>query len=447
MAPSLVQSQSATGGASSPLTVTLGSPTTAGNCLIVTFVGSSATNPSITGITLGGSAGNFAQVLTAGSVSTDACTVQVWADPGCAGGQTAVAVSFSPATTSVCITVMEWSGLAASSPADQTASQVNDAGTTSWSSTATGTTTQASEVAIGCVGGFNGSGIGTISGPGSPWTNLAQETSASAHVGLLTGYQVLSSTGTVTYSGTFAASSEYTAAVATFKAAASSVTSAGAVSLGSMAVAGSGTAAIAAAGAVSLGSMSTAGAAGPPSLRISIAGQSGTDPEFGTPYESGVWIYGTGNSAMGMHDNGGQPQLRMAPANVTHNTSVTEIFTSSLNAGAANEQTFMSAISGKEGGLDDAGLQLFSEAADGSVPALAVIEFGGQIGMTVTKANTAFNTPVQPGNGSSPGAHVYSGSGAPGIGGTAGDLYIRSDGGAGSYLYRCTGGSAWTAFA
>jgi hypothetical protein len=37
-------------------------------------------------------------------------------------------------------------------------------------------------------------------------------------VGLLTGYQVLSSTGTVTYSGTFPASSSYTAVVATFKA-------------------------------------------------------------------------------------------------------------------------------------------------------------------------------------------------------------------------------------
>jgi hypothetical protein len=225
MAPVLVQSASNQGGGTSPLTVTLGSPTTAGNCIIVCFSSSSSpTNPSVTGITLGGSAGNFAQAATAGSVSTDSCTTQQWADPNCAGGQTAVAVSFSPAATSVCITVMEWSGLVLSSPADKTASQVNDTGVTSWSSTATATTTQASEVAIGAVGGLNASGIGTITGPSSPWANLTQETSASTHLGLLAGWQVLSSTGTPSYAGTFAASSEYTALIVTYKAAAAAAT-------------------------------------------------------------------------------------------------------------------------------------------------------------------------------------------------------------------------------
>lgn len=220
MAPVLVQSKSATG-AGSPLSVTLTSPTTAGNCLIVCSSGnSSVTDPVVTGVTLGGSADHFAPVATVGNSGTDFALTSQWADPGCAGGQTAVSVAFSSSGTPVLdVTVMEWSGLATSSVVDKTASQVNSSGATSWSSTATATTTQASEVAIGCVGGFNGSGIGTITGPSSPWTNLAQETSGGGSYGLRTGWQVLSSTGTPSYAGTFAASSDYAAVIATYKAA------------------------------------------------------------------------------------------------------------------------------------------------------------------------------------------------------------------------------------
>ncbi len=165
------------------------------------------------------SAGNFAVAATVGAPSTDSETTSIWADPNCAGGQTAVVVTLSGSTGSIGVIVMEWSGLVASSVVDKTASQVT-AGSSSWSSTATATTTQASEVAIGAVGAFNASGIGTITGPGGAWTNLTQVTSASTHLGLLTGWQVLSSTGTVTYSGSFAASSDYAALAVTFKASA-----------------------------------------------------------------------------------------------------------------------------------------------------------------------------------------------------------------------------------
>lgn len=40
---------------------------------------------------------------------------------------------------------------------------------------------------------------------------------------------------------------------------------------------------------------------------------------------------------------------------------------------------------------------------------------------------------------------IYAGTGAPTIAGTTGDLYIRKDGGAGTWLYRCTSGTSWTA--
>lgn len=64
---------------------------------------------------------------------------------------------------------------------------------------------------------------------------------------------------------------------------------------------------------------------------------------------------------------------------------------------------------------------------------------GSAIGLQVNGA--------QPKLAMSPGASIYTNAGAPTISGVAGDLYIRSDGGAGTYLYRCTGGAAWTAFA
>jgi hypothetical protein len=150
-------------------------------------------------------------------------TTSIWADPNCAGGQTAVSVAFSfSGTVAFCVTVMEWSGLALSSATDQTASQLNDSSVTSWSSSATGTTAQASEVAIGAVGAEHNGGIGTITGPSSPWTNLAQQTSPGGSLAIVAGYQVLSSTGTVTYSGTQSVAAAYTAVVATFLAAAAS---------------------------------------------------------------------------------------------------------------------------------------------------------------------------------------------------------------------------------
>lgn len=217
--PSLVQSVSNTTTGTS-VTLTLPASTKPNNCLIVTAVSSaSPANPTISGITLGGSAGNFAQVTTAGSTSSDSQSSFMWADPGCAAGQTSVVVTFTTGNAgSICATAMEWFGIFPSSPTDKTAVSANGTTGTSWSSGATATTTQPTEVAIGCVGAFNGSGIGTITGPGGSWVNLAQETSASAHVGLLTGYQLLSATGTSTYSGSFAASSDYAAIVATFKA-------------------------------------------------------------------------------------------------------------------------------------------------------------------------------------------------------------------------------------
>lgn len=151
-------------------------------------------------------------------------------------------------------------------------------------------------------------------------------------------------------------------------------------------------------------------------------------------------------TAAGLLTLGGvnNPVISMVPANATHSTSSPDLSTQTQNPGAANEN-FLALLTSGKNGADDAALQLFSECADASVPAFAVLEFGGSTAMTVTKAYAQFNVPVQPGNGSSPGAKIWSGSGAPSLSATAGDLYIRSNGTTGSYLYRSNGGSSWTA--
>lgn len=217
MAPSLVQSASNTATSGTSVTVTLGSSTTAGNCLVV-YVGEveSTTNPTVSGITLGGNAGNFAQ---AGAAINDAdANCEIWTDQNCAGGQTSVVVTFNAGTgTSQAneVLVEEWSGIALSGAVDKTNGQ--NAGSASWSSGSSGTLSQASELVVGAVSVFSAP---TITGPSSPWVNQAQ-ISASTNGAMLAGHQVVSATTAQTYSGTIASSIAWGAVIVTLKAAAS----------------------------------------------------------------------------------------------------------------------------------------------------------------------------------------------------------------------------------
>lgn len=202
------------------LTITLDAPTTAGNGLVVILAASGTTsNPtSVTAVTLGGVADNFSQISTFGG-SSDAAIGAVWLDLNCAGGQTSVAITTTggSGTLAVMATVYEWSGLYPVSPFDQTANSVSS-GSTSWTSTATPTTTQADELWIGAV--FTTvSSAGTITGPSSPWTNLAQvnQTQGSFEDRWMSGYQVVAATGAATYNGTVSPSSQWIAKVVTLR--------------------------------------------------------------------------------------------------------------------------------------------------------------------------------------------------------------------------------------
>lgn len=214
----LVQTKQGSGTATT-LTITLDSPTTAGNGLIVLVAASgTSANPTSVTMTLGGVADNFSQISTFGS-GNDAAIGATWADLNCAGGQTAVAITKTggSGTIAMMATVYEWQGLASASVLDKNANSVS-AGSSSWTSTATATTAQADEVWMGAVFATQ-SGAFTLTGPSSPWTNLAQvsQTQGSFEDRWMSGYQQVSATGAATYAGTSSVSTQWIAKVVTLK--------------------------------------------------------------------------------------------------------------------------------------------------------------------------------------------------------------------------------------
>ena len=203
--PLLVQSEPASGSSVSSLTVTLPDPTTAGNCLIAGITnGQALTTPAtVSNVKIGGSADNFtAAQAPAGSSGNPG--IAAWIDPGCAGGQTSVVITLSKSVTTVIAWVMEWSGLTAASPLDGSGNS-GSGSSGSFSSGSTGALGASGDLIIG----FTGAGLSsapTITGPASPWTNLAEEEDGSSRMGLIAGWQVLTGNTAQTYSGTLGSS-------------------------------------------------------------------------------------------------------------------------------------------------------------------------------------------------------------------------------------------------
>lgn len=108
------------------------------------------------------------------------------------------------------------------------------------------------------------------------------------------------------------------------------------------------------------------------------------DP-FGNPVNPGTWVYGANGSAIGIATILNQPALLMIPNSVTQSTEDATAFAESGNGGAANEYQYMILSSGKSNANDDAAIQLFSESADGTIAAKAIVEFGGVIAGTFSR--------------------------------------------------------------
>ena len=206
-ATSLIQSVTNTS-SGSPITLTLPNPTTAGNCLVVCVGTTAGTSATVSGITLGGAAGNFAVAKAVQSSTIVDC--EIWTDANCAGSQTSVVVTLT-GNVSCIAQVMEWSGIVTSSPVDKTSSSTS--GSSTYTSGATAALTQPSEIAIGAA--MIDVSTGQVGSAAAPWVNA---TIASGNYSLLTGYQGVPSTAAVTFSGAETGTSGQAVVIATLKA-------------------------------------------------------------------------------------------------------------------------------------------------------------------------------------------------------------------------------------
>jgi hypothetical protein len=223
MAPSILHGP-VIGGASAGQTSNLVIPsTTAGNCVYVAVGAWNAlAAETVAAVKLGGVAGNFARSVSQVNTTGQHAACEIWANPNCAGGQTAVQVTTTGGTatnSSAIVFAWEAPGIVTSSPLDRSSGTPGTAA--SWSSGSTPTTTQADELLIGLFVGTDAAGQ-TVTGPGSPWTTTAMQSVAIA--GVTAGYamaatQVVSAAGAYSFAGTQShAGMAWAAVIATFKA-------------------------------------------------------------------------------------------------------------------------------------------------------------------------------------------------------------------------------------
>lgn len=245
MAISFVQhasnSATFTSGTSATISATFGSNTTAGNCLIACFSIDWGDNlsPTLSSVTTNGTAENWAD----SGASLPGNGFYVYVDPNTGGSQKIVHINFAFGGTAsasnsfgIAVDTFEVFGLTTSSVVDQTQDNSAAPPVTSWTTGTSSTTTQAAEIWIGVVAPSNDTANQTITitGPSSSWTNESQlsfsiqaggsSTSHRFYTSQMCGYQIVSATGTATYSGTNTGSDVYYfAGLATLKGAASNV--------------------------------------------------------------------------------------------------------------------------------------------------------------------------------------------------------------------------------
>jgi hypothetical protein len=227
VAITVVQTKVISGALSGNLTAA----TTVGNTLFIAFVANgTGSAPSISGVTLGGVVDNFSSEYAVTDAADSYAICAIWMDADLQEASTAVAVAGTNLNDGYLFCV-EVAGMGTSPTLDKTSEGPIGAGTATWTSDATATLTQASEFAIGCTGHGRFSAGDTLTGPGTPWVNGADYVWADGSA--IAGYQITTTTGAVTYSGTSVDNDYYVAIVATF------IPSAG--STGAAALTGSGT--------------------------------------------------------------------------------------------------------------------------------------------------------------------------------------------------------------
>lgn len=152
---------------------------------------SSGGTSTVTGVTLGGAADNFALAVQDNAQQASSF---VWVDPNCAAGQTAVSIAGANlllGSGDGGVVIYEIAGLALTFAGllDKTSHSNNSTGT-SWTSIATPTTTSLNDIVIGCA---------NAASPSSP-AGYAN-TLVTGGFGIA-GQKIVSSTGAFVYNGT-----------------------------------------------------------------------------------------------------------------------------------------------------------------------------------------------------------------------------------------------------
>lgn len=197
------------------VTVTLGTPATAGNCLVACIGGYDV--GAVENVTSAASADHWAAGVIE-DISVTTC--EIWVDRNCAGGNTTVSATVTNSGL-LMMEIFEFSGIDPSAPIDViTQNGSASISNTSWSSGTSGTYS-AGDVLVGMCSASNASVTYTMTGPSSPWIN---EASVGANVTpnlarMIAGYQITTGGGTMTYAGTNTGFVRYGAAAVALKAA------------------------------------------------------------------------------------------------------------------------------------------------------------------------------------------------------------------------------------
>lgn len=208
MAITVVQSAVGNGQGS----ITFPNPTTNGNCILAFFGGFVPGNtPTVSSVSLTGTTDNFTNNVSK-SDTTNGGIATIWSDLNCSSAKTIVASTSGLAVGGIASYAYELSGILTAGALDRHTSQVKS--TTTWDSGTTSTTTGFVEAWVGFAVSYN-AGTPTISGPSSPWTNLASD-SVTNSIGI-SGYQLVTNLGAADYSGTCSFGQSTIAVIATFK--------------------------------------------------------------------------------------------------------------------------------------------------------------------------------------------------------------------------------------
>jgi hypothetical protein len=213
--PQLVQTSGATeSSASTSLTATFSTPASAGDLLVLSAsVYAGATNPVTSVVDPAGSAWTRIGALTVAGHNSDG---EMWYAVG-AGPVASVTVRTANAAVAS-LAIQEFSNIASTVPLDAFAGAANS-GTLAASGTVTPGT--AGDLAVGFIAGHTKTQAISVTSPG--FTLQGQQTSAPATgltvASVVTGYQVVSSTNPLGFTGSFGAAMYWASGIAVFEAA------------------------------------------------------------------------------------------------------------------------------------------------------------------------------------------------------------------------------------